>query len=148
MITVGLADLQDMQNHMREVIDQGLTELQSKQGKGGLPLLPSGAEAPPVETQFASTAPPPDPQIGVELQQQALAADRTEQETLREAPVQDGGAPTSSAPPATIAPGQTPEQVTAILGQPLNIVDLGTKKIYVYKNLKVTFTAGKLSDVQ
>ena len=29
-----------------------------------------------------------------------------------------------------------------------NIVDLGAKKIYVYKDMKVTFTAGKVTDVQ
>jgi hypothetical protein len=32
-----LTDLQEMQNHMRETIDQGLQDLQAKQGKGGLP---------------------------------------------------------------------------------------------------------------
>src|ERR1019366_5787671 len=35
MVSVGLADLQDMQNHMRETIDQGLAELRSKQGTSG-----------------------------------------------------------------------------------------------------------------
>jgi hypothetical protein len=34
-VTVGLADPREMQNHMRETIDHGLGELQSKQGKGG-----------------------------------------------------------------------------------------------------------------
>jgi hypothetical protein len=137
-----------MQNHMRETIDQGLAELQSKQGRSGLPALPSAAVAPPVETSFAATAPPPDPQIATELRQQAQEADRTEQDTVREASAQDTAAATPAAAPAAIALGQTPDEVTAILGPPVNIVDLGDKKIYVYKNLKVTFTAGKLSDVQ
>jgi hypothetical protein len=44
--------------------------------------------------------------------------------------------------------GQTISQVTAINGQPTRIVDLGTKKIYIYKDMKVTFTAGKVSAVQ
>jgi hypothetical protein len=44
--------------------------------------------------------------------------------------------------------GQTPDQVTAILGQPDKIVKLASKQIYVYKNLKVTFKDGKVSDVQ
>jgi hypothetical protein len=147
MVSVGLADLQDMQNHMRETIDQGLVELQSKQGKSGLPALPAAAVAPPVETRFAATAPPPDPQIATELRQQAQEADKTEQDTLREASVQNTAAATP-ATPAAIALGQTPDQVKAILGTPVTVVDLGEKKIYVYKNLKVTFTAGKLSDVQ
>ncbi len=61
MVTVGLADLQEMQNHMRATIDHGLGELQSKQGKGGLPAAPPDAAKPPVPTQFAAIAPPPDP---------------------------------------------------------------------------------------
>ena len=60
-VTVGLADLQEMQNHMRETIDHGLSELQSKQGKGGLPAAPADATKPPVPTEFAAIAPPPDP---------------------------------------------------------------------------------------
>ncbi len=53
-----------------------------------------------------------------------------------------------SQPPPTIQLGQTPDQVTAILGPPDKIVNLGTKMIYVYKDLKVTFLNGKVSDVQ
>lgn len=68
-----------------------------------------------------------------------------------EAPV---GTPSSAfAPPApasapTIALGQTPDQVTSILGTPKQIVDLGSKKIYKYPDMKVVFTDGKVSDVQ
>ena len=52
------------------------------------------------------------------------------------------------APPTQIQLGQTIDQVVAALGQPEKIVDLGAKKIYVYKDLKITFTNGKVSDVQ
>jgi hypothetical protein len=52
------------------------------------------------------------------------------------------------APPTQIQLGQTIDQVVAALGQPEKIVDLGPKKIYVYKDLKITFTNGKVSDVQ
>jgi len=52
------------------------------------------------------------------------------------------------APPATVEIGQTPEQVTAILGQPDKIINLGPKMIYVYKDLKVTFVKGKVTDAQ
>jgi DNA-binding NtrC family response regulator len=45
----------------RATIDQGLGELQSKQGKGGLPALPTAAAKPPVQSGFAAIAPPPDP---------------------------------------------------------------------------------------
>ena len=53
-----------------------------------------------------------------------------------------------AAPPQTISLGQTTDQVVAILGQPQKIVDLGTKQTYYYKDLKVIFTGGKVSDVQ
>jgi hypothetical protein len=38
--------------------------------------------------------------------------------------------------------------VKAALGNPDKIVNLGTKLIYVYKDIKVTFLNGKVSDVQ
>lgn len=50
--------------------------------------------------------------------------------------------------PQTIQLGQTPDQVRAALGQPEKVVNLGTKQIYVYKDLKVTFVNEKVSDVQ
>ena len=50
--------------------------------------------------------------------------------------------------PQQIEKGQTPDQVKAALGTPDKIVNLGPKQIYVYKDLKVTFLNGKVSDVQ
>ena len=50
--------------------------------------------------------------------------------------------------PQQIEKGQTPDQVKAALGNPDKIVNLGTKLIYVYKDLKVTFLNGKVSDVE
>jgi hypothetical protein len=50
--------------------------------------------------------------------------------------------------PAQIEKGQTPEQVKAAIGNPDKIVNLGAKQIYVYKDIKVTFINGKVSDVQ
>jgi hypothetical protein len=52
------------------------------------------------------------------------------------------------AEPAQIEKGQTPDQVKAALGNPDKIINLGTKVIYVYKDIKVTFLNGKVSDVQ
>lgn len=48
----------------------------------------------------------------------------------------------------TVKLGQTPEEVQAILGNPERIVDLGQKKTYVYKDMKIIFLDGKVSDVQ
>jgi hypothetical protein len=44
--------------------------------------------------------------------------------------------------------GQSPDQVEAILGNPAKIVNLGPKKIYVYKDMKIIFLQDKVSDVQ
>jgi len=53
-----------------------------------------------------------------------------------------------AAQPATIEPGQTIDQVVGVLGQPEKIVNLGKKQIYIYKDLKIIFIDGKVSDVQ
>ena len=52
------------------------------------------------------------------------------------------------AEPTRIELGQTIEQVVAVLGQPGRIVNLGEKQMYMYKDLKITFLSGKVSDVQ
>jgi len=52
------------------------------------------------------------------------------------------------AEPQTIEKGQTTDQVRAALGKPDKIVNLGSKQLYVYKDLKVTFVNGKVVDVQ
>jgi hypothetical protein len=52
------------------------------------------------------------------------------------------------APPPTVALGQTPDQVTAILGAPKQVIDLGAKQIYKYPDMKVIFMNGKVSDVE
>ena len=52
------------------------------------------------------------------------------------------------APPQEIKLGQTTDEVVAILGQPEKIVTLGAKQLYIYKDMKVTFMKGKVSDVQ
>jgi hypothetical protein len=54
----------------------------------------------------------------------------------------------SAANTKTVELGQTPEQVEAALGKPDTIVNLGTKKTYVYKTMKVIFQDGKVADVQ
>jgi len=59
-----------------------------------------------------------------------------------------GGPPQPPPQPQTIQLGQTTDEVVAALGQPDKIVNLGAKQIYVYKDLKVTFLKGKVSDVQ
>ncbi len=52
------------------------------------------------------------------------------------------------APPKSIELGQTKDQVVANFGQPERTAKVGTKEIFFYKDLKVTFVGGKVSDVQ
>jgi hypothetical protein len=56
--------------------------------------------------------------------------------------------PPADAPPPTIEVGQTMDQVTAGFGQPLRLAKVGVKTIFYYKDMKVTFTNGKVSNVE
>jgi hypothetical protein len=51
-------------------------------------------------------------------------------------------------PPKTIALGQSVDEVVSILGPPLRTAKLPNKEIYIFKDLKVTFVKGKVSDVE
>ena len=150
-VSVVLADLQDMQNHMRETIDRGLEELQTKQGQSGLPAAPAAAKAAPVESPMAAIAPPPPPEseVAAEINQQSQEADKAEKEAG--ADTASGPGPNAAAPPAetpNIEVGQTIDQVVAALGQPLHTATVGAKKIYSYKDMKITFKDGKVADIQ
>jgi hypothetical protein len=52
------------------------------------------------------------------------------------------------AEPVSIEKGMTPDQVEAAMGKPEKKVTLGVKQIYYYKDMKVIFMSGKVSDVQ
>ncbi len=145
-VSVPLADLQEMQNHMRETIGQGMGELQKQQGKGGLPAAPPSATGAPVKAAFAELAPPPDPTADAQLSQQFQAADQLERETAVES--QSGGPTVSPVQPKEISLGQTQDEVTAILGNPLRVANLGEKKALFYKDMKVLLIDGKVVDVQ
>jgi hypothetical protein len=148
LVSVSFAELQDMQNYMRETVDAGLADLQSR--KAGLPMPPPSATAPAAEANFAAIAPPPDPNVATEINQQAQEADQTERAALSQpngswplAPRPDAGPP-----PTVTLLGMSTDQVVGVLGAPKNIVDLGTKKVYVYSdNTKITFKDGKVTAV-
>jgi hypothetical protein len=53
-----------------------------------------------------------------------------------------------AAEPVNIEKGMTTDQVEAAMGKPDKKVTLGTKQIYYYKDMKVIFLSGKVSDVQ
>ena len=50
--------------------------------------------------------------------------------------------------PQTIQMGMTTDQVTAAMGKPEKMVNLGPKQLYIYKDMKITFINGKVVDVQ
>jgi hypothetical protein len=56
--------------------------------------------------------------------------------------------PPSDAPPQTMTLGETRDQVIADFGQPVRVAKLGEKEIFFYKDMKVTFTDGKVSNVE
>jgi hypothetical protein len=146
IVTVAMNDLQDMQNRMREGIDQGLGELQKHQAKG-LPAPPQSATG-STDAPWAAqgVVPPAEPNLAAELQQQAAEADAAE----HDAGVQANNmlTPGGGKAPVEISLGQTVQQITANFGQPRSTVNLGARQIYVYPDMKVTFSAGRVVDVQ
>jgi hypothetical protein len=83
----------------------------------------------------------------------ALAGDNSQQAQAGAPPAgqdQPQAQPSDQAPPQpiTIQIGQTLQDVESALGPPEKKVDLGARQIYVYKDLKITFVDGKVSDVQ
>ena len=63
-------------------------------------------------------------------------------------PAQASGGQAPAPATKTIALGQTKDEVVAILGPPQKMVNLGTKEIYFYPDMKVVFISGKVADVQ
>ncbi len=121
-VSVAVADLQEMQNQMRATIDQGLQQLQAKQGTSGIPALPPSANGQPAPAQYAAVAPPPDPNAGAEIQQQVQQADQAENTVSQTVGLPAGpgpeAAPAALAALVTVGLGQTPDQVKAALGAP------------------------------
>jgi hypothetical protein len=150
-VSVSFEDLQDMQNHMRETVDQGLQELQAKQGTGGLPPAPQSAVAPPITALVAQNAPPPDPSGAQDLAQQAKASESDEQAALQATNAGGPPLPATAAPPSapkSVSIGQSKDEVLADFGQPLSTLNGATKTTFIYKDMKVIFVKDKVTDVQ
>jgi hypothetical protein len=56
--------------------------------------------------------------------------------------------PPADTPPPEIKLGQTKDQVIAAFGQPTRMAKVGVKEILYYKDMKVTLTSGKVSNVE
>jgi hypothetical protein len=145
LVPVQLTDLQEMQNHMRETVDQGLGEMQTRQGQGGLPTIEVAMRT-QTAAPYAADLPPAEANVADELRQQAREANQQEQAVLGQAG--QNAIPPGSTGPVTIQIGQTIADVVARMGQPVRVADLGQKKTYFYKDMKVIFVNGRVNDVQ
>jgi len=145
LVPVQLIDLQEMRNHMRETLDQGLGELQARQGQGGLPAIEASLRA-QTPAPWAAELPSAESKVADELKQEAQEAGRQEQGVLGQAG--QIAPPPAPAAPATIGLGMPIAEVVARMGDPVRIADLGQRTMYFYKDMKVIFVDGKVSDVQ
>lgn len=80
--------------------------------------------------------------------EEAAAPEQQQQVAVPAKPAVPVAAVTPAAPPATITIGETSTEVLQAMGMPLQMIDLGKKKTYVYKNMKIVFLNDKVSDVQ
>jgi hypothetical protein len=78
----------------------------------------------------------------------AAAPAATQQQAAEAPPPPIAPPPPPPADPKTVSVGQTPDQVVEALGQPEKKVKLNTKTIFYYKDMKVIFVNGKVTDVQ
>jgi hypothetical protein len=124
--------------------------------------IPFGALTPTVEealkavAEVITVAPSDDKDAKGGKGDKQQPAQGGEQEAA--APSQPAPAPAAEAPPAAIeAPppppvevtvGTTTDQVVAALGNPLRTAKVGAKTIYFYKDMKITFVNGKVTDIQ
>jgi hypothetical protein len=85
----------------------------------------------------APSPPPPPPPSEQIVQQPAQPVQPAE-------PAQ----PAQPVAPVTIKIGDSTDQVVASMGQPDRIAKVASKEIYFYKDMKITFGNGKVSDIQ
>ncbi|HXC96423.1 MAG TPA: hypothetical protein VNU92_12035 [Edaphobacter sp.] len=160
-VYISIPDLQDMQNYLRASVDLGLDELRSPQGIG-LPALPASAEAAATPAIFIINAPPPEEDVPTRIfEQQQIAQDYELEHNIKIPAVREpvtstsesaavAASPTNNSSPLLISLNNTDTavQVIAAMGKPRQILNLGGRTIYVYADIKVTFTNGKVTDVQ
>ena len=82
MVRVNVSDLQEMQNYMHQIVDQGVEDLQAHQGTGNLPAPPATAQGTAVSAGFAVGAPPPDADAQAQINAQAAIADQVEKSAV------------------------------------------------------------------
>lgn len=139
VVMVSLQDLQDMSNWMRETVESGMTDLQANQGQAGIPPLPPGAVG-RIDTPLAAEA-MPDADANSQLTQVYDEADPIDRAAVGQVGDSAAGTP-------TVSLGMTFDQVRAALGPPQQVMDAGTKQIYIYPSVKITFLDGRVSDIE
>ncbi len=107
-------------------------------------------ETPPdqVEQVVESVLAPDTGDQGGGEQQQAAAPQQAQHPAAAAAPAPAAAAAAPAGPPPTISMGESSTEVLQAMGMPLQMIDLGKKKTYVYKNMKIVFMNDKVSDVQ
>jgi hypothetical protein len=154
-VAISLEDLQEMQNEWMANLDSGLATMVASH-PSGLPTPPAEALQGQEDAVYAAAAPPANPYDTADMAQVSQQADQTEQAVLTEASYSP--ATTPAYPPAArayppsapvrITLGQPIGQVVAVKGTPLQVVNLGVKQIYVYRDMKIIFINGQVSDVE
>jgi len=148
-VSAPLQDLQEMHNAMMATVDRGLGEMQAKQGQDGIPALAPGSTG-TIDSPFVAEA-QPDENVAGELDSVIQETGRAEQEAIDQvatpASTKLTFSTTDSVQP-TLIRGLSIDQAKAIQGEPQRIVEVGNRKIYVYKDLKITFTNGRLTDIE
>jgi hypothetical protein len=147
-VSVPLQDLQEMYNAMMATVDRGLGEMQAKQGRDGIPALPPGSTG-TIDSPYAVEA-QPDENVSDQLNGAIQETERAERETIDQAAPASTKMTFSTTGPVrpALAPGLSMDEAKAIQGEPLRIVEVGNRKVYVYKDLKITFTNGRLTDIE
>jgi hypothetical protein len=105
---------------------------------------------------FGALTPTPEEALKAVAEVITVAPSDDKQPTARPptaAPAEAAPAPIEPPPPrpgdsVAVSEGQTIDEVVAILGQPVRKARVGTKDIYLYKDLKVIFVNGKVKEVQ
>jgi hypothetical protein len=131
-----------------------------KRAANGAPTKRTGSDAPPgsasivenassksIDRRSAThTSDAPSPDLGASTPKEGANANRpTVAAEVSAQPIAPPPPPPTD--PKEIKLGQTPDQVTATIGQPDKVINLGPKQIYVYKDMKLIFVGGKVSDV-
>ena len=76
-VAIKVNDLQEMHNHFREQIDDGLSEMAKKQGTGGMPAAPAGSATAKANPEGTAQ---PDLTAQADVEKASASADQTEKE--------------------------------------------------------------------